>query len=140
MPYSFQPSLPLDHPFTNRGLFADHFLNDPRHLRNMPEWQQAAGLAEAFDQITQLFLQRRALLDRANEAQTENDFIRPVFDILWGGDCYQVQPSIPNADARRQPDYAFFRTASERDAAQPRLGTLDYWRDAACLGDAKKWA
>src|SRR5205085_2277861 len=113
---------------------------DPQRLRSMPEWQQAAGLTVAFRRISELFSQRATLLNRANEAQTESDFIRPLLDILWGNESYQVQPSIPNVDVRRQPDYAFFRTAAERDAAQPRLGALDYWRDVACLGDAKKWA
>ncbi len=66
-----------------------------------------------------------------------------MLDILWkenaSGDCYEVQVNIPNVDARRQPDYAFFRTASDLNNAEARKGTLDYWRDVPALGDAKAW-
>jgi hypothetical protein len=50
-----------------------------------------------------------------------------------------VQVRIPHPDLQRQPDYAFFKSAQERAAAQPRIGAPHYWRDVTCLGDAKKW-
>jgi hypothetical protein len=66
-----------------------------------------------------------------------------VLNLLWreqrAGDCYQVQVTIPNVDVRRQPDYAFFRTAQDRRDAEARKGSLDYWRDVPALGDAKAW-
>jgi len=43
-------------------------------------------------------------------------------------------------DVRRQPDYAFFRTAQARIEADTRKGSLDYWRDPPALGDAKAWS
>lgn len=39
----------------------------------------------------------------------------------------------------RQPDYAFFLAAQERREAEQRKGSLDYWREAPALGDAKAW-
>ena len=51
-----------------------------------------------------------------------------------------MQVSIPNLDARRQPDYALFRSAADRTAADARKGTIEYWRDVPVLGDAKKWS
>jgi hypothetical protein len=141
MPIPIQPSLLMDsEPYNNRGLFADHFLEDPQRLQAMHEWTESDGLTEAFQRITRLYSTTAGRFNkRTNEAQTEEEFIRRVLDLLWGGDCYQVQPRIPNVDAQRQPDYAFFRSATDRDGAQPRLSTLDYWRDVACLGDAKRW-
>jgi hypothetical protein len=133
----------LSNPYRNQGLFADHFLKD--RLPQLQEWQQVEGLDDAFKRIWELYIDRASnFTSRTNEAQAEHDFIRPVLDILWReqreGDCYQVQVSIRSLDARRQPDYAFFRTAKGRDDAEERKGTFDYWRDAPALGDAKRWA
>jgi hypothetical protein len=135
-----QPSLPYDsHKHNNRGLFADNYLDNPERLQAMDEWKHVAGVEEAFRKIAQLYDRATRFNNRTNEAQTENDFIQPVLNLLWGKECYQVQAIIPNADGWRQTDYAFFRSAADRQAAQPRLGLLDYWRDVPCLGDAKKW-
>jgi hypothetical protein len=124
----------------NQGLFADHFLNEPARLKSMDEWKQITGVDEAFDQIFQLYEKHGTRFNRrTNEAQTENEFIRPMLNLLWSASCYQVQVIIPNVDARRQPDYAFFRSATDRDAAESRKGTKDYWRDTSVLGDAKAW-
>jgi len=139
---SDQPQLPISEPARNRGLFADHFLQ--HHLPELPEWDRPEGLQEAFSALLALYRERADLFTEAtNESQTERDFIRPALNLLWGerspGDCYQVQVTIPNVDARRQPDYALFRTAQERDGAEAHKGTADYWRTVPCLGDAKRW-
>jgi len=119
----YDPGLPLDDTFRNTGLFADHFLE--HRLPELPEWQAADDVAEVFSRVKMLFEERAAqFTGDTNEAQTENDFIRPVLDILWGHECYQVQAEIPNADARRVPDYAFSVGAEDRDAAQKRVGSL----------------
>jgi hypothetical protein len=145
MPSSMQGSLPLEfHAHNNQGLFADHYLDHPERLQALDEWRQATGVEEAFHQIAHLYNEKAAHFNkRTNEHQTEHDFIRPVLNLLWhdqrAGDCYQVQVTIPPADVRRQPDYAFFRTAQERHDAEARKGSLDYWRDVPTLGDAKAW-
>lgn len=137
------PQFAFAEPVCNRDLFANHFLKE--RLADLSEWQEPEGLEEAFDAVNKLYQERiPAFTDATNESQTEHDFIQPVLDILWGeqepGDCYQVQVSIPNVDAHRQPDYAFFRHAAEREEAQERHGTSEYWDDTACLGDAKRWS
>lgn len=139
-----QGVLPLERhdPYNNRGLFADHYLRE--RLKDLDEWKQATGVAEAFEHIRTLYTQQKARLnDRTNEAQTERDFIQPILNFLWKeqqeGDCYQVQVSIPSVHGRPQPDYAFFRSAQERQEADQHKGSLDYWRNVPVLGDAKKW-
>ena len=118
-----QAGLPLDDRFRNQGLFAGHFLK--HRLPELPEWEAGEGLEDAFEAVKKLFEERAAQFTAdTNEAQTENDFIRPVLDILWGHECYQVQAEIPNADARRVPDYAFFLSAEDRNAAHKRVGSL----------------
>ena len=126
----------------NRGLFADHFLE--HRLPDMPEWRAADELEEAFKVLQKRYRQHAVRFSKkTNEAQTEHDFVQPVLDILWRdrepGDCYEVQVRIPNLDADRQPDYAFFRAAADHESAAPKVGTMDFWRDVPCLGDAKKW-
>jgi hypothetical protein len=139
-----QPPLPMSWPaFANKGLFADNYLEN--RLKEEAEWQATDGVEEAFQGVHSLYKRKAAhFTARTNEAQTEHDFIQPVLDLLWqepgGGDCYQVQVRIPHPDLQRQPDYAFFRSAAERQGAQPRVGSGDYWRDVPCLGDAKKWS
>jgi hypothetical protein len=140
-----QASLPLGlRAHNNQGLFADHYLDHPERLQTLDAWRQATGVEEALRKMTQLYSDRAAHFNRRiNEYQTEHDFIQPVLNLLWreqrAGDCYQVQVSIPNADVRRQPDYAFFRMAQDRRDAEPRKGSFDYWRDVPALGDAKAW-
>ncbi len=107
----------------NRGLFAD--LEDPARLRDLAEWKEADGAEEVFQGITLLYQQHAVRFKKqTNEAQTEHDFIQPLLHLIWGGSCYQVQVTIPNVDGRRQPDYAFFRTAEERQAADQRKAVL----------------
>ncbi len=137
-----QISLALGDPFWNRGLFADHFLKD--RIGELDQWKSSERLAEAFAAIDRLYREKASRFrNTTNESQTERDFVRPVLDILWKenepGDCYEVQVNIPNVDARRQPDYAFFRTAGNLNDAEARKGTSDYWRDVPALGDAKAW-
>lgn len=146
MPVPIQPSLPLElRAHHNQGLFAEHYLNNPDRLQALDECRQARGVEDAFRTIAHLYRDKAAHFHkRTNESQTEHDFIQPVLSLLWGeqrsGDCYQVQVSIPNVDVRRQPDYAFFRTAQARINADARKGSLDYWRDPPALGDAKAWS
>jgi hypothetical protein len=134
-----QPQLALElSTFNNRGLFADHFLHN--RLPGLEEWTNPDGLDAAYDALRTLYRDRAARFTlRTNESQTENDFIRPALNLLWGADCYQVQVAIPGLDSRRQPDYACFCSAADRADADARHGTMDYWRDAPCLADAKAW-
>jgi hypothetical protein len=133
---------PLDCPsYENHGLFADHYLREPQRLRAMEEWKQpTASLEEARDKIVRLYRKHASRFNsHTNEAQTEKHFICPVLDLLWGANCYEVQPPIPNVEGRRQSDYGFFRTAEEKQEADKHKGSLEYWRNAPALGDAKAW-
>jgi len=139
---AYQPQLGIDDPFVNKGLFADNFLKE--RLSDLPEWTATDRLDESLRAIQSLYREKAARLSRSSEPQTEREFIRPILDILWGeegpGDCYEVQSALPNVDSHRWPDFAFFRSAVDRQSAKPLEGTLEYWHDAPCLGDAKKWS
>jgi len=136
-----QQHLPILLPYRNCGLFADYFLESPERLRKMPDWNETEGLREAFDQLSALFKRTATRLDRnPNERQTEEAFIQPALAVLWGQDQYEVQEGIPGLGiGQRRPDYAFFRSAGDRDAAQRLSSSPEFWRNVPCLGDAKKW-
>jgi hypothetical protein len=137
-----QNALPFSEKYINKNLFADHFLET--RLKELEHWRNLKGSERAFEEIKSIYERTAShFSDRTNEAQTEHDFIQPVLDILWSeerdGDCYQVQVTIPNVDTRRQPDYAFFSRAEERQSAEPLKGTIEYWQKSSLLGDAKGW-
>ncbi len=141
-PTTQQPQLALDDPFLNRGLFADHFLHV--RLQGLREWQEPAGLQEAYAEALKIRQSAARTLGRnPKEARTERHFIRPLLDLLWGekqpGDCYEVQEGITNLETPRQPDYVMFSQAADRDHAAKHADTLDFWRDVPCLADAKRW-
>lgn len=133
-------ALSLVERYNNCGLFADNYLKS--RMNDLADWRKTPGLDEAFEAIKKLYGETREALAYSNEAQTEADFIRPILDLLWADDgkCWDVQVLIPALGERgKQPDYAFFRTAAQRNSAGQHKGTQDYWRDVPCLGDAKGW-
>jgi len=140
MQFPVEQSLPLDcGEYQNRGLFADHFLRE--RLKERDEWTLATGVEDAFTKIADLCRRCTSRFNgRTNEAQTEKHFIRPVLDLLWGTECYDVQSTVPKKKHPQQPDYAFFRTDEERQEAEKHKGRPEYWRQAPALGDAKPWS
>lgn len=122
-----------EQPFLNHGLFADHFLK--ARLPQLQEWREAPGLEEAFREIQRLYHANKALLAGANEAQTEEHFVKPVLRAL--GHAYEVQEPIAGIDTK--PDYDFFLSKEDRENARSKKGTEGFWRDVVALGDAKRW-
>jgi hypothetical protein len=63
-------------PFKNSNLFSNHYLE--KLIKESPEWQEEAGLAEAFARIKELYLRNARVLENYNESQLEENFIRPM--------------------------------------------------------------
>lgn len=133
LPLPFEPTR-----FVNRGLFATYYLE--HRLDELPSWTTDAALEQTFQQLQQLYGRVEAQLPHANEAQTEQLWIRPVLDILWGADAYEVQPSLPSVYGNLTPDYALFATGQARAEATPLRGTADYWQLPLAVMDAKAYA
>jgi hypothetical protein len=72
------------------------------------------------DDLATLLDQERAGLPSANEAQTEERFIKPILERL--GFAFTVQAGVGTAGARRQPDYALFVDDADRAAAARQSG------------------
>jgi type I restriction-modification system DNA methylase subunit len=120
-------------PYENRRLFADHFLLD--RLPSWPEFQAAPAELLLAD-LRALWLDERDVLLNANEAQTEERFVRPVLERL--GFAFTVQPAIEVGGGRRQPDYALF--ADDRARAEAaHLRGVGQFRSAVAVCDAKRF-
>src|SRR5579862_1937584 len=93
------PQLDLAPLFTNKGLFSDNFFKN--HLSLDPTWHDDENCTRVLNDIQNIYEQRRTF---ANEDQTQKHFIEPILDLLWredrSGDCYEVEVTIPNLDAR----------------------------------------
>ncbi|QLC35681.1 N-6 DNA methylase (plasmid) [Halarchaeum sp. CBA1220] len=117
---------------TNRDLFSNHYLSD--HLRKTEPWESvdADEVQEAYDDIEELWEEKRDRVSDYNEAQLERNFIRPVFDIL--GVPFEIEETVQRG--ARRPDYGFFETEAAADGAFDRG---DFYEEAIAVADAKRW-
>lgn len=118
----------------NLQLFTDHFFR-----KRLPEWEayRSFDAGPLLEELTSLWERHApALTAGANEAQTEEDFIKPALKAL--GHHYKVQTGLRTATGRRQPDYALFADEATRDAAA-RASGMDVYRNAIAVADAKRF-
>jgi type I restriction-modification system DNA methylase subunit len=120
-------------PYENRNLFSDHFLRDI-----LPTWPEfaAADANSLMTDLAHLWDSEKGVLEQANEAQTEERFIKPVLARL--GFFFTVQAGVPTASGRRQPDYALFVDDDTRAEAEEHSGTGRF-SGAVAVGDAKRF-
>lgn len=118
-------------PFRNSNLFSNHYLE--KQVRESPEWREA-NTVDALSEIRELYQRKARTLENYNEAQLEENFIRPVLRTL--GHHFGVQGAVLGKGKR--PDYAFFPDEESLNEAgsQPEE---DYYRRAVAVGDAKAW-
>ncbi len=73
-----------------------------------------------------------------NEAQTEDDWIKPVLKAL--GHVLEVQPALKTPDGTKKPDYVFYRDLAARDANKRKTLTDALPQQGGfAVGDAKYW-
>ena len=129
-----QPPLPVARPYRNQGLFSDYYLEGI--LPRRPEWQRLAEVAApALARIARIVA---AYHPSSNEAQTENDLIRPV--LLELGHTFEVQAPLRTPAGTKRPDYVFYTDAAARDARKGQVLTDALLNPGAfAVGDAKQW-
>ena len=127
---------PASNWFRNRGLFSDHFIQE--RLPAWKEWGADAELTPFHTGLKALFEAKKSLLVDINEAQTEDEFIKPVLDLLDYADNYIVQASTKLGKQTSRPDYALFPDQATKDKAYTKIKDNDYTQ---CIGiaDAKYW-
>lgn len=121
------------HPYrTNRDLFSNHYLTE--HLRQTEPWQEVDQdeVRDTYNEIQELWDEKKHRVEDYNESSLEENFIRPMFDIL--GIPFEVEQTVKR-NARR-PDYGFFPSVEAADTAYDRD---DFYEEAVAVADAKRW-
>ena len=110
---------PGEQPHRNHGLFSDHYLNVT--LPGRPDWrtlmEEARPVMEGVSRILS------AYTPSTNEAQTEEELVRPVLRLLGHAGSFEVQPALATPDGTKRPDYVFYKDAASLAANKNR--TLD---------------
>lgn len=119
---------------TGKSLFSLHYL--ATRLPAQPEWQEDAQPALAA--VAALWQKAAALGANWNEAQTEDEFVRPVLELL--GWHFVVQAKSVKQGRINRPDYALFAAAATRDAAYAHQGDdAAFYGPALAIAEAKHW-
>jgi len=121
-------------PHNNQQLFSDHYLD--AILPQRPEWSTLVdGARPLMDAVRRIF---ESYTPSANEAQLENDLVRPLFLVL--GHDFEVQPALKTPDGTKVPDYVFYVDAVARDANKNHILSDSLRRQGGiAVGDAKHW-
>ena len=130
------PAAPAASPFyDNRSLFSDHHLET--RLPEHPEW--AEDVSGAWKAICALYQQKQPILEGLSEAQTEEEWVKPLLAEVLGW-AFEVQATATFRGALNRPDYALFTSEGAKRAAQEQHGDeAAYYAHAAVVGDAKYW-
>jgi len=121
----------------NQELFSNYYLEE--RMPDREAWQNPEGLEEVYEEISELYEERKDILESTKEAQTEEEWIKPILHTL--GFKYIPQPSQEIFDTTKEPDYAFFLNDEEKDRAyqaakEDKKRLFDF---ALAVGDAKRW-
>jgi len=127
---------PASNWFQNRGLFSDHFLQE--RLPEWKEWNVNENLDNFRNELQALYQAKKSILSHLNEAQTEDEFIKPLLDLLGYTDNYIVQAATKLGQQTNRPDYALFPDTVTKNKAYTKIESNDYTQ---CIGiaDAKYW-
>jgi hypothetical protein len=101
-----QNTQPTGRSHRNQGLFSDHYLNATLPAR--PDWKALANEAHpAMNEIARLL---DCYTPSENEAQVEEDLVRPILRLL--GHTFEVQPALVSPEATKPPDYVLYDARS----------------------------
>ncbi len=122
-------------PVENGGLYSENFLES--RLPQWPEYRDC-DCGKLMDEVKSLWEQEGSALPKANEAQVEEHFVQPILELL--GHAWTPQAGYSTPTGRSVPDYALFLSDEARlAAAQLQKNSLDRFRDAAALAEAKEF-
>ena len=118
----------------NKPLFSSHYLE--HRLVDSPEW--SLDPRPTFDALQQLYQRKKALLSSLNEAQTEEEFIKPVLEIL--GFSYIAQVVTKTKGRAERPDYALFANDEQKTAAYSnQTNESVFYHQVLAIAEAKYW-
>ena len=96
------------------------------------------GPLAAFDAVRLLWQKARRYGEAWNEAQTEDEFVKPVLAVLG----WSYIPQVKNSRSGRinRPDYALFADETTKNAAYPHQGDDDpFYSRSLAIAEAKYW-
>ena len=117
-------------------LFTHYFLTEG--IRATSDWQSLISQPDSFEAFRGGVRQRFEDLSHAqdpNEAQTEQDLIRPVLDLLGWTDYLPQQATTGHEDI---PDHLLFLDAASRGRAAATSNSKDRFRYAAVIEESKR--
>jgi hypothetical protein len=126
---------PLDRLPAAKSLFSAHYLRE--RLPDHAEW--SADPMPAFATLLALWQRARALGATWNEAQTEQEFVKPVLEALGWSYIVQVKAQRRGGSLTR-PDYALFADPATKEQAYPHQGNDDaFYGRTTAIAEAKYW-
>lgn len=129
-----QLPLPLAQTHNNRQLFSDYYLN--KILPQRAGWDLLRDESAVVKQA--LAARFAAYAPSSNEAQTEDELVKPVLKAL--GHLFEVQPSLKVPGSTNKPDYVFYNDQDALNANKNRVLTDHLPHEGAyAVGDAKYW-
>jgi type I restriction-modification system DNA methylase subunit len=118
----------------NKPLFSSHYLE--HRLVDSAEWNLDAR--PTFEALQQLYQRKKALLSSLNEAQTEEEFIKPVLEIL--GFSYIAQVVTKTKGRAERPDYALFANDEQKSAAYSnQTNESVFYHQVLAIAEAIYW-
>lgn len=127
-------------PHHNQRLFSDYFLNNllPHDRRWQEYWHQLKAEAIPIKEHLKQLFKSFAPNEMTNEAQTENEWIRPILSTL--GHTYEVQAELRVPGGTQRPDYTFYIDDTQRQKNRGYiLDDTVAKQGAFAVGDAKRW-
>ena len=115
-------------------LFTQYFLTDG--IRSTPEWESSdAAFSEFSATVASLYsgFSHRA---QPNEAETEQDLIRPLLEALGWGDYLPQQSATGGEDI---PDHLLFENSEAKERAVGRASPNERYADALLVQESKRF-
>ena len=118
-------------------LFTEYFLSEG--IQATPEWRETvedpADLLEIKKSLSGR-IDRLAQFSDPNESLTEQDLVRPAFDLLGWTDYLPQQGVARNEDI---PDHLLFADSSDKERAGARSAPQDRYGDALLVQESKRF-
>ena len=120
----------------NQSLFSNYYLDSL--IVGQPQWADTPNIESDYAAIKAFFDAVAPNAEHFKEAQTEEQFIRPLLKQL--GHVFEVAPALQTSQGTKEPDYVFFSSNDAHSAAQRHINTNQFFNTALAVGDAKAWS
>lgn len=122
-------------PVVCRGIFSTNYLS--RHFRNSEYYPTADEVTPYYEATKVRWRDYLPGLRKQSEAYTRTAFLDPLLpDLGWH---FIPEAKLPKGLTRKRPDYCLFPSAEAQQQAAAQTSTVDVFRFADTVLEAKKW-